>query len=127
MNKITYMARYRAARQRPASDLCRWQGALEQITITNLRIWCAWQRSVWRLLLGAVVLLGATGCASDAAVIRITEYRAGTLAAAVSGQGIAVTQSGSAEAFARVEILYQGERGVVAIASNPERPHAIPD
>lgn len=110
MSQITDMARYRATRQQPITDACRWSEAVEQI---------AWQRNVWRWLLGALVLLGATGCATEAAVIRITEYRAGTLAAAVSGQGVAVTQSGKTEAFARVEILYQGERGAVAISSNP--------
>lgn len=121
MSQITDMARYRAARQRPATDLCRWSEALEKIAATNLRIAFAWQRGVMRYLFGALLILGVTGCATDAAVIRITEYRAGTLAAAVSGQGIAVTQSGKEQSFSRVQILYTGDKATVAISSNPEQ------
>lgn len=127
MSQITDMARYRAARQKPATDLCRWSEAFEKITATNLRIAFAWQRGVLRYLFGALLILGVTGCASDAAVIRITEYRAGTFVAAVSGQGIAVTQSGKEQAFARVQILYTGDKATVAVSSDPDRDDAVSD
>ncbi len=119
---ITDLARERAIRRHPAAHLCRWSAAVEQITLTNLRIGYAWHRTWLRLLFGALLVVAATGCASDAAVIRITEYRAGTLAATVAGQGVAVTQSGKEAAFARVEILYRGDRGTVAVSSDPSRP-----
>lgn len=56
-----------------------------------------------------------TGCAYDGAVIRIVEYRAGSIIAGVAGSGIAVHQSGKAEAFAEVEIRYAAERGAVVV------------
>lgn len=35
--------------QRPAvSDACRWHETFEAVAAGNFRIWCAWQRMLWR-------------------------------------------------------------------------------
>lgn len=62
-----------------------------------------------------LLILVLTGCASNTAVLRIVEYRAGTVLSAVSGTGIAVHQSGKENAFARVEIVYEGDNAVVTV------------
>lgn len=56
-----------------------------------------------------------TGCATNTAVIRIVEYRADSVLAAVSGSGVAVHQSGGENAFVKVKIEYHAERGVVTV------------
>lgn len=106
------------ATQPAAAVACRWSAAIETVTAGNLKIAFAWQRMATRLMLGSLVLL-TTGCATDLAVIRVVEYKAGSMIAAVSGTGIAVHQSGAAHAFADVRIIYQGERGVVTIEPHP--------
>lgn len=77
----------------------------------------------------AVILIFATlllaGCASDAAIIRVIEYRADSPLSALAGSGVAVHQSGKAHSFANVEIVYEGERSTVTITS--EGDHAVLD
>lgn len=46
--KITDMARWRAAHARPISDACRWSEAIESVMTTNLRVVFAWQRTLLR-------------------------------------------------------------------------------
>ena len=65
MSQITDMARYRAARQRPATDLCRWSEAFEKIATTNVRMAFAWQRGILRYLFGALIICGLAGCAVE--------------------------------------------------------------
>lgn len=62
MSQITDKAQRRAARQRLITDACRWSEAIELITLTNVRIAFAWQRNVWRLLFGAILVFGLSGC-----------------------------------------------------------------
>lgn len=68
-----------------------------------------------RLLLLLLLLLFVAGCSTDTAVLRIVEYRGGTVLSTFSGTGIAIHQSGKENAFARVEIVYEGENAVVTI------------
>ena len=51
MRPVTNLAQYRAIRQRPMTDLFRWHEAFEQVTLTNIKILCAMQRSFLRLFL----------------------------------------------------------------------------
>ena len=67
-----------------------------------------------RLLPLSLLLLLVAGC-SNTAVLRIVEYRAGTVLSTFSGTGIAVHQSGKENAFAHVEIIYEGERALVTV------------
>lgn len=99
-----------------AAAACRWSEAIETVTAGNLKIAFAWQRMLTRLALGSLVLF-TTGCATDIAIIRIVEYKSGSVIAAFSGDGIAVHQSGKLNAFADVRIIYQGERGAVTVES----------
>lgn len=50
MQQVTELAAYRAMRQRPMNDVCRWSEAIEQIAVTHLRLAFAWQRCMLRAL-----------------------------------------------------------------------------
>lgn len=119
------------AAQPVAAAVCRWSEAVETVTTSNIKVAFAWQRMWARLMLGSLVLL-TTGCATDIAVLRIVEYKSGSVIAAFSGDGIAVHQSGKPHAFADVRIIYQGERGAVTVESRaaesaPADPAAAPE
>lgn len=48
MSQITDMAQYRAARQRPITDACRWLDAWEYIAAMHMRVYFAAWRSYLR-------------------------------------------------------------------------------
>lgn len=50
--KITDLARYRAIRQYPVTDACRWLDAWQLVAEANLRAAFAWQRTCLRALTG---------------------------------------------------------------------------
>ena len=60
------------------------------------------------------LLLLLSGCATDTAILRITEYKAGTLTNTLGG--IAVEQT-PGKPFANVVIQYKGDKGTVVIDS----------
>jgi hypothetical protein len=45
---VIHLAAYRAALRPAAAQACRWSEAVESITASNLRIACAWQRTLLR-------------------------------------------------------------------------------
>lgn len=75
------------------------------------------------LIVLAFVLVG---CASDTAVLRIVEYRVGTVIAAVGGNGIAVHQAGAEHAFARVQITYESDKGTVIVDTHDTEALSCP-
>ena len=48
---MAVILQYRPRVAQPAvAESCRWHEALEQITASNLRLACAWQRTIWRFM-----------------------------------------------------------------------------
>lgn len=72
------------------------------------------------IVLAALALLMA-GCGYNTAVLRVVEYRGGGVIAPITGEagGIAVHQAGAEHAYARVTIIYQGERAAVRVTTDP--------
>jgi hypothetical protein len=54
--KITDLARWKAAHQRPITDACRWSEAIETVTRANLQAWMTmtflWPRILLRTTFG---------------------------------------------------------------------------
>lgn len=48
--KVTDLAQYRAARQRPVSEICNQSAAFETVVVANMRFWF----SLWRTGLRAM-------------------------------------------------------------------------
>lgn len=72
-------------------------------------------RNLATLIIAALL----TGCGYTTAALRVVEYSGGGIVAPVTGAaaGIAVHQAGSEHAFARVTIIYRGERAEVRIST----------
>ena len=51
MTAVTNLTKYRAVRQKPATDVLRWHSELEKTIATNVKVLCAMQRSWFRLFL----------------------------------------------------------------------------
>lgn len=51
MAPVTDLTKYRMMRQKPATDLFRWHEVIEQITLSNIQLFCAVQRNLARLLI----------------------------------------------------------------------------
>lgn len=51
MSATAQILRFRP-RHAAGNELCRWHAACEQITASNLRLACAWQRLAIRLMWG---------------------------------------------------------------------------
>lgn len=69
----------------------------------------------------AIIIIAAllTGCGYNTAALRVVEYSGGGVVAPITGEaaGIAVHQAGGEHAFARVTVIYRGERAEVRIST----------
>lgn len=53
VSKVTDIATRRVARTAPVSQVCKYHEAFESITVSNIKLMMAWQRTLLRAMTGS--------------------------------------------------------------------------